>query len=828
MKKVNIKNLLPHLIAVIIFLVIAVIYCKPALEGKVLQQHDITQWQGAIQNSVEYGKTHNGKYPLWTNGLFSGMPAFQIGGIGGNLVAYYAQTILSLGLPKPINFFFLASICFYILCMCLRVRPFVAIIGSLAYAYATYNPIIIAVGHDTKMLAIALMPALLGAILLIFNKKYWLGFVLTTLFSSMIIAVNHLQIVYYLFIAIGVMAFFLVVRYIRQKNFKHIGITAALASIAIAIGILSNAEILMSTYEYQKETIRGGGSTLSDTTKKQSLPTNGLDKDYAFSYSMGISEPFVLMVPRMLGGSSDKEEVSQDKSKAIEAMSSMPQELQQQLPLSYYWGGIGNAGSVGTSGPPYVGAIICFLAILGMVLLDNKYKWWMLAAILLTILMSWGGYFESFNTLLYKYLPFYNKFRAPSMIMVIPQMLLTTLAVLCVDTIINTEDKKILIKPFIKGLAITGSIFLLLFLLYFSFDFLSTGDKAILKQIREMNQPQLAEMVRTFFDGLKQDRQSLMLGDIFRSLGFIVLAAVLIFLLIKKVIPSWVTIAGIALFAFIDVMLVDTTYLNSENYQDKETNEVSLAASPVDNEILADKSDYRVFNMSGNRFQENFTSYLYKSVGGYHPAKLRIYQDLIERQLSLAQPNINVLNMLNAKYIIQKDGTGVTRQYQKNDGALGTAWLVKHIQFVKNADEEMAALNNFNPKDTAIIQETFKKDIPFLPETDSTANIRLIKNDNDIVTYQFNAGKNQFAVFSEIYYKSGWKALIDGKEAPIVKVNYVLRGLALSPGKHTIEFRFEPWGYLMGSKLGKIFMIMIAIIVIIYFIRSIFIYLKKQ
>ncbi len=816
MKKIDLKALLPHVVAIVIFLVVALIYCKPALEGKVLQQHDIAQWKGAMQNSVEYSKKHSGQYPLWSNGLFSGMPAYQIGGVAGNYAGAYTTMILTLGLPKPVQFFFLACLCFYILSLCLRLRPWVGIIGALSFAFATYNPVIISVGHDTKMLAIAYMPALLGSMILIFDKKYWLGFVLTALFTSAIISANHVQIVYYLFIALGVMVVFALVRMLKEKQVKQFATATAAAIAAVGIGVAANAMVLMSSYEYQKETIRGGGTVLTDTAGgKKANTSSGLDKDYALAYSLGITEPFVLMVPRIFGGSSDKEEVSQDKSKAIEALSSLPQQLQQQVPMAYYWGGIKDVGgNTYTSGPPYTGAIICFLAILGMFVLDGKHKWWMLTAIIITILMSWGSYFDGLNAFLYEHLPFYNKFRAPSMILVVPQLLLPTLAVLCVDKIAGTEDKALLTKQFIKGLIATGVVFALLFLLYFSFDFLSSGDHAILKQVREMNQPQLLEYMQSFFNGLKEDRKGLMMGDIFRSLGFIIVAAALVFMRIKKIIRPAVLIGALALFSFIDLVLIDSLYLNKDNFKDKEEEEALFNKTAKDDLILADKSDYRVFNVNGGSFQENNTSYLYKSVGGYHPAKLRIYQDLIERQLSKQEPNMPVLNMLNTKYFIQKDRNGATLQVQKNDSALGSCWLVKKVVFVKDADAEMAALNSFTPKDTAIIQEAFKTAVPFMPDYDSAASIKLINNDNDIVTYEFSSTKNQFAVFSEVFYKSGWKAYVNGKQLPIAKTDYVLRGLALVPGKYSIEFKFEPDAFLAGKKYGNIANILLALAVL--------------
>jgi hypothetical protein len=800
------KKILPHLVAVIVFLTVALIYCSPALEGKVVTQHDVTHWKGSIRQSQLYAETHDGKYPLWTNALFSGMPAFQIGFSANNYIPGIVQKVLTLGLPIPIQFFFLACICFYFLCLMLRVNPYVGIMGALAFAYATYNPVIISAGHDTKMWSIAYMPALLGSVILVYEKKYWLGAALTALFASVIVAMNHLQITYYIFLVIGIMTAFYMVQWIKNKQWSHLLKSAGLTLTALVIGVLTNSVSLFSTYEYQKKTIRGGASDFIDSTQLASRPQTGLTKDYAFSYSMNITEPLVMLVPRMYGGSTDKEEISQEKSKAIEALLKLPQQLQQQLPLTFYWGGMTKAGEVGTSGPPYVGAIVFFLAILALFVIDKKHKWWAVTAIAVTIMMSWGYYFQEFNYLLYEYLPFYNKFRAPSMILVIPQLLLAMLAVLGIHTIINTPNKKTLLPALKKGLITTGAVFVILFLLYFSFDFLSGNDKELLRQVREMNQPQFFETVNSFFDGLKADRKSMMLADIFRSLVFIAVAILFIYLAIRNIINATALLTGLAAFILIDLLTVDSKYLNKDNYEEKIENENVFRKSKIDEQILSDTSYYRVFNFAGNRFSENITSYNYNSVGGYHAAKVLIYQDLIEHQLSKQTPNLAVLNMLNTKYFIQKDPrSGQTQNFQLNEDALGPCWLVKHIQFVQNANEEMKALDNFNPEDTAIVQEKFKPFIPFMPEADSAAFIHLVKNDNDIIHYTFQSSGNEFAVFSEVFYDAGWKAFIDGKEAPIVKVNYVLRGLALPAGKYDIEFRFEPRGYYTGRKFTTIF-----------------------
>ncbi len=398
------------------------------------------------------------------------------------------------------------------------------------------------------------------------------------------------------------------------------------------------------------------------------------------------------------------------------------------------------------------------------------------------------------------------------MILVIPQLLLPTLAVLGVNTIINAEDKKALLPTFKKALIATGGLFVFLLVLYFSFDFLSKGDSDLLKQVKQMNQPQLQEQVNSFIEGMKADRKSLMMGDILRSLGFVLVAAGLMFLLIRKVVTPVIAVSGLILFALIDVMVIDSKYLNSDNFQDQEENTVAFQKTAADNAILADNSYFRVFNMGGNAFNENFTSYHYNSVGGYHPAKLIIYQDLIEKKLSSQQPNMNVFNMLNTKYFIQKDGSGQTQNYQKNETALGPCWFASSVMFVKDAKEEMNLLGIYNTKDTALVEQSFKSLIPFTPQPDNTATIQLVKNDNDVISYTSNATTNQFAVFSEIYYDKGWKAFVDGKETPVVKVNYVLRGLALAPGKHAIEFRFKPGGYYSGKTMTIIFSIALLLL----------------
>ena len=398
------------------------------------------------------------------------------------------------------------------------------------------------------------------------------------LITSVMIAMNHPQIDYYFFLIVAVMTIFYIVRWIKAKDFSHLSKALGFTIVAGVIGLLVNSVNLFSTIEYQKATIRGGGGELSETKAGDSK--NGLTLDYAFDYSLNKAEPIVMMVPHAFGGSSDKEEVSQDESKAIETLRTLPKELQQQLPLSFYWGGIGN-----TSGPPYVGALICFLAIIGFLILDGRYKWWILGTCVLAILMSWGKFFIGFNTILYHILPLYNKFRAPSMILVIPQLLLPLIAVLTINKVVDEKDKQPFVAYFKKGLIGAGVVIALLFICYLLFDYKSEQDNMMLKQVATSNQPQLIEAVRSFSNGLIADRRSLMLSDIFRTIGFCLLGAGMLYLAIRKILRPLLVGTILAALVLIDLIPVDSKYLGHENYQEPTENEVGFVPSQMDKEI---------------------------------------------------------------------------------------------------------------------------------------------------------------------------------------------------------------------------------------------------
>ncbi|HXB09807.1 MAG TPA: hypothetical protein VNW04_21935, partial [Puia sp.] len=465
------RSAVPHFIAIFVFLVVALIYCHPAFENKVLEQEDVLQWEGMAHNSFKYKESH-GHFPLWSNGMFSGMPAFQIAMDSQSVsIPSLIYGILTLFLPKPASFFFLGCICFYFLAGVLRIKPFIGIIGALAYAYATYNAVIVSVGHDTKMQSIALMPGIIGALILVCERKYWLGIVMTSLFTALMISFNHIQIVYYtMIIGAGILLGY-GIPWIRRKEGRLLVRTFLLIIGAAFIGILSNAVNLFTSFDSSKESIRGG-SELAD--EKSNYTQNGLSEHAAFDFSMYRSEPLVMFVPDIYGGSSDLQ-LSADRSKATQVYKKMPRMLADQVGMEgpkYYWGGVGEL----FSGPPYVGAVIVLLALAGFFILDNRHKWWILGVSVLTIAMSWGGYFQPFNSFLLKYLPMYNKFRAPSMILVVPSFLLCLMATLTLQQIVTADDRKLLWRQYLRGLLLVAGVFLLLTLFYFRFDYTGLFD----------------------------------------------------------------------------------------------------------------------------------------------------------------------------------------------------------------------------------------------------------------------------------------------------------------------------------------------------------------
>ena len=785
------KSALPHIIAVAIFAIVAIIYCKPALEGKVLQQSDITQWKGMAQDAFSY-KEKYGYTPLWSNSMFGGMPAYQTTGVGGfEYSVGWINQLLTLGLAEPISLFFLASICFYFLAQVLGFNTIISIIGALGYSYATYNPIIVSVGHITKMHSIAYLPLFIASLLVLYQKKYLLGGILTSVATVLLIQGNHIQIDYYgVLIAIFMSVYFLII-WIKNKEYTHILKTLGIGLTAGIIGLAVNAPLLLSTYEYGKESIRGGSKLI---TKDSKTTSTGLNKDYALSYSMYKSEPLVLMFPNIYGGGSDPNAVDPANSKAIETLQQMQPQVAQQLQsfLSFYWGGIGF-----TAGPPYVGVIICFFALLGFSVKENKHKWWIAATIILSFLLSAGSYLESFNVFILNNIPFYNKFRAPSMIMVIPTLLLGIMALYGMAEITTETSLKNITKKYKLSFILVGIILLSVLSIYFTSDFKSDGERNLIEQIAKIpdaNQRAAFEApARDLVNAIATDRKGMIEGDVVKFFIYLLLIFALVFLAIKKVINQTILLIGFGVLSMIDLFQVNLKYLKSDSFIEATENENAFALSAIDIALKKDTTQYRVLDMRGginNAFNGGaIVAYNHKTVGGYHAAKLSIYQDLIENQWYKFPNCMPTMNMLNTKYVISGN---LENDTIPNKDALGNVWFVKGIQFEKGPAEVMQRLDNFNPKDTAIIEQKDKIESLNNLESDENANIALVNNKNDEINYTSNSTKKQFAVFSEIYYNLGWKAYIDNVETPIVKTNYVLRGLVVPAGNHAIRFEFKP------------------------------------
>ena len=827
MLKTIFKSALPHLLAIFVFAIVAIVYCKPAIEGKVLQQSDVTQWKGMAQDALNY-KAQNGTTPLWTNSMFGGMPTFQITGIPVSPYSIGAlDGVFTLRLAEPVGLFFLASLCFYFLAQVLGFSTLIGIIGGLAYSYATYNPIIVVVGHMTKMHAIAYLPFFIGAILLIFQKKYYLGAICTAIATALFVQANHLQINYYGLIIVLAMSLYYLVIWIKAKEYTHILKTIGFSLIAGLMGLAVNAIMLMSTAEYGNASIRGGSAL---ATKDSKITNTGLNKDYALSYSMFLSEPLVMMFPHVYGASSDPNLVDPAKSKAIEVLQQMQPEVGQQLQsfLQFYWGGIGF-----TAGPPYVGIIICFFACIGFGSNKNPNRLWIGPVIVLSILLAAGSYFETFNVFILEHLPLYNKFRAPSMILVIPTLLIGVLAMYGINATLQANNFKSFIEAHKIGWITLGFILLAILGLYFTSDFKSESEKQLMSQIMQIQDPNqkaaFETPARNMVNAIAEDRKGFIESDLTRALIFIGIAFLLIFLYIKQTIQQTIFIIGIGLLTLVDLFQINVQYLKPSQFVETTENENVFALTALDNALLKDTSNYRIIDLRRgvqNAFNEGaIMAYHHKLVGGYNPAKLSIYQDLIENQWYQFPNCLPTLNMMNTKYIITGNMASDTIP---NPDALGNAWFVKGIQYKKGPRAVMDHLSFFNPKDTAVIDEQDKLDVLSGLQVDSTAKIQLIDNQNDLIFYTAKTNAKQLAVFREIYYRDGWKAYIDDQESPILKVNYVLRGLVVPAGDHKIRFEFKPASVTRAKQIAGVASILLWIALIAFIAMTIQQFIKKQ
>jgi hypothetical protein len=852
------KNALPHVIAVLVFLIVAVLYCKPILEGRVVEQSDVIHWKGMAQQSFEFKEKH-GHFPLWTNSMFSGMPAYTIAmDSRSNISIGYLSYILTLGLPNPIAFFFVACICFYFLAIVLGVNSWIGILSALAYSYCSFDPILVIAGHNTELSAIGYAPAVIAGLLLIFQHKYLWGAAMLSILFSFQVGTQHLQIVYYTLLIMGALTIPFLLHCWKQKKLKHAFISVAIAAGAAGIGFGAFAMSNLPVQENVKETMRGGRTELTHTNRMYS-DKDGLGKDYAFQWSYGIGETFTLLAPDVAGGGTDGKNITGDSKlagKLAESGISEDMGLQMANHVSY-WG-----DQPFTSGPVYLGAVTCFLFILGLIYVKGWQKWWLLSVALTGIVLSWGKHFPAFNGFLFDHFPFYNKFRVPTMALFMPQFAVPLLGALGLGRLISTgssgagagpytrktfgetlpiETKESRWKKFKTASLITGGLLILLTAYYFMADYKAGDDSGakqyfsnqMIRQLSREQQPtpamqqQADDFGNSLLKPLRADRQSLFGADLVRSVLLIIVAALLTGLYLKGKCKPALFVGGLLLLSSYDLLDVGRRYLSDDSYVEAADFEASFPPSAADLAIKRDpENNYRVFDETSDPFQDSRTSYFHNSLGGYHPAKLGLYQDIIEHQLS--KGNMRVFDMLNAKYFIQQDPATGQPVARLNPGAYGPCWLVKTIHYVKDGNEEMQALDSVNTRDTVIIQQKLASQIPFPPIPDSTASLTLVENLNDLITYSFSAASGQFAVFSEVYYPEGWNVWVDGKKADYFRVDYLLRGMPVKAGKHTIQFRFEPYSYELGNRISVGSSILAFLLLIAAIVTGVRPFLKKD
>lgn len=800
------KILFPHIAAIIVFLAITMIYFGPVMDGKVLSQHDVTQFEGAFQELNEYYEKE-GQSSAWIGSMFSGMPAYQIGIKGGspNFLDYIQMPFKALG-ANTAGPVFMGMLMAYILFCIMGFRPSVSILGAIAYSLSSYNIIILEAGHVTKAWALAYMPLIVAGIMILFRKKVLLGGFLVALGLALQIKNNHLQMTYYTGIFCFILFVVFAIQMISEKDIKTLLKACGVMIIALVIAAACNMGNIYSNLQMAEESTRGKSELTTPTsTEKQS---SGLDKDYAFAWSYGKGETFSLMIPNIHGGSSGG---MLDRSSNLynEMVKNGAQVDAKGVQANTYWG-----AQPFTSGPVYFGAIICFLFILGMIVIRSKVKWGLFAGTILFIFLSWGKNMEWFNDLFFYHFPLYNKFRAVSTALVIPALSMVMIAVWGLKEFLSGEiGNQKLKKALYISLGIVGGLCLFFWIAPgFFFNFTSEADEAWRSQVPDW-----------YYNALLADRRDLLSSDALRSLIFVVLAgAVLYFSLRTKIEKQkWMIYATvvISVLLLIDLWGVDKRYLNDSNFVNKTTYQAqTFSQTPVDKIILQDTHpSYRVLNLN-NPFNETNTSYYHKSIGGYHAAKLKRYQELIDHQLdgdikhlaaSFASQNIDTitasfaattgLNLLNTKYIIYNpDQPPLINPY-----AMGAAWFVPEYKLVNNADEEIAAIKTFDPYQTALVDKRFEAELSGLNiVADSTATIEMTAYKPNMLTYKSKAAGEQLAVFSEMYFADGWQAYVDGKEVPHFRADWTLRAMRVPAGEHEIVFKFEPKDYYLSSTIA--------------------------
>jgi hypothetical protein len=787
------RNILVNVGIIVFFIVLAYAYLFPLLEGKELRMDDLDHHLGMSKELVDY-RNETGEEAVWTNSMFGGMPGYMISVLyPNNLINYFA------GLPRQwfsiASFIFLYMVGFYVLLCSMKINRWLSVAGAIAFGLSSYFIIIIGAGHASKANALAFLPIVIAGVLMVFRGKQIPGAILFTIGLSLELLAGHPQITYYGMLLLAIYGIVELIYAIKEKALLPFGksVLYLLAGVIVAVGM--NFSRLYTSWEYSKETIRGPSELSSNNENK----TSGLDKDYVVQWSYGIGETMTLLIPNFKGGST-----LTNPGENSESYTTMQQKGVQNVKQNIRGVSMYHGTQPFTSGPVYVGAIIVFLFVLGLFVVRGVYKWWLLAATIVSILLSWGGNFMSLTSFLLDHLPLYNKFRAPSMTLVIAQITMPLLGFIALNQILtNKVEKKVWLNGLKWSAIVTGGISLIFAILPgIAGDFSNPADTA--------------RFPDWLIDSVISDRQSLLRTDAFRSFIFIALAAAAMYMWNIKKIKTNFFIGALGLLILIDLWAVDKRYLNNDNFVSKREAANPFPEMPVDKAILQDNDlYYRVLPLQ-NPFQDARASYYHKSVGGYSAAKLRRYQEMIDYHFtpemqqmisglnSGAQPDsvfgqLPAINMLNTKYIIY-DLNGAPLP---NPNALGNAWFVNDFKIVDNADEEIEALKGFNPENEAVIDKRFAEMVSGKKfKKDESGNIVLTEYKPNYLKYNAKAASEQLAVFSEIYYENGWDAYIDGQKVPHFRVDYILRGLVLPAGEHTVEFKFHPKSFYTGNKIS--------------------------
>jgi hypothetical protein len=768
-------KIFPFIVAILVFVLASITYFYPVLQGQKLKQSDITQFRGMVKDINDY-RIDNNTEPYWTGASFSGMPAYQISAYYPNDIVRGLDRLLRF-LPRPADYTFLYFLSFFVLMMALKVNWRLAILGALAFGFSTYLIIIFGAGHNAKAHAIAYMPLVIAGVLWVFQRKFLLGFFVTGLAMALEIYTNHIQMTYYLGFCLLILGIVELVNAIKEKVLPIFLKQAVIIMGAVALGIGANAPRLMALKEYADHSTRGKSELTINLDGSEKAITKGLDKEYITQYSYSKLETFNLFIPRYMGGGTI-EKLGENSSfyQFVEDKAGKKVAREYSEQVLTYWG-----DQPIVEAPAYIGAVIFFLFFLGMFLVKGRLKQWLIAATIFSIVLSWGRNFEGITNIFIDYIPLYNKFRAVSSIQVIAELCVPILGVLGLKAFFSSAMRK---EEKQQGLKKAVLAFVALIVTGFCLAHMF-GTFEGLRDAQQYSE------IPGFLDAVISDRKAMLFSDTIRSLILVLISGGVLWLFLKDKLKSVFVIIGLTLFILFDLISVNKKYVNADDFKSARKIEKPFTKSDADKLILQDKTHYRVANFAVDLMNDGSTSYFHNSIGGYHAAKLGRYQELFDFQI--AKNNMQVFNMLHTKYFIVPDAEG-NPQAQQNKEANGNVWFVQALIPVQNANEEIQTLDTLNTKKEAVILENDyqKMDMQFPMQQDTIATIALVDYKVTSLTYNSKTETAQFAVFSEIFYKEGWSAYIDGELTPYFRVNYILRGMKIPAGNHKIEFKFEP------------------------------------